>query len=68
MARMKIRLNGEVVETQAQTVAGLIEELQFSPQGVAVAVNESVVPRASHSVHQLQEGDQIEIIRAVQGG
>lgn len=65
---MKIRLNGENVETQAQTVAGLIEELQFPSQGVAVAVNEIVVPRAQHPFHQLQEGDQIEIIRAVQGG
>jgi sulfur carrier protein len=65
---MQIRLNGESLETRAQTVAELIEELQFSPQGVAVAVNENVVPRATHSSHQLQEGDQIEIIRAVQGG
>lgn len=65
---MQIRLNGEVLETRAQTVAQLIEELQFSPQGVAVAVNETVVPRAIHASHQLHEGDQIEIIRAVQGG
>ena len=65
---MKIRLNGTDAQTSASTVAALLEELQFAPQGVAVAVNEAVVPRARHGEHRLEEGDRVEIIRAVQGG
>ncbi|MBW3636782.1 MAG: sulfur carrier protein ThiS [Armatimonadetes bacterium] len=65
---MKIRLNGESVESQAPTVAQLLEERQISPVGIAVAVNESVVRRVHHATHTLNEGDRVEIIRAVQGG
>ncbi len=65
---MKIRLNGENVETGAATVALLLAERGISPVGTAVAVNESVVRRAHHACHELKEDDRIEIIRAVQGG
>jgi len=33
-----------------------------------VAVNEGVVPRDAWGERELQEGDRVEIIRAVQGG
>ena len=36
--------------------------------GVAVAVNEAIVPRARWEAAQLRPGDRIEIVRAVQGG
>ncbi len=65
---MKITLNGEPRETTATTVAQLLRELQFEPVGLAVAVNQSVVRRANHAAHALNEGDVVEIIRAVQGG
>lgn len=65
---MKISLNGKVTETEAQTVSQLLELLDIEPTGVAVAVNQSVVRRAEHPNHRLQEGDAVEVIRAVQGG
>ena len=65
---MKIFLNGEPTETTAQTVAQLLELLRVTPTGVAVAVNQNVVRRADHPSQDLQEGDTVEIIRAVQGG
>jgi sulfur carrier protein len=65
---MKISLNGENTETTARTVAELLEQLQVSSIGVAVAVNQSVVRRADHASHSLQENDAVEVIRAVQGG
>jgi sulfur carrier protein len=65
---MKITLNGEASETSVETVAQLLESLQISPTGVAVAVNQSVVRRAEHPQFRLHEGDAIEVIRAVQGG
>lgn len=42
---------------------GIIE-----PRGLAVAVNDAVVPRADWPSHQLHEQDRITIIRATQGG
>lgn len=65
---MKILLNGETRETAATNVAQLLRELDFAPVGLAVAVNQSVVRRANHAAHELNEGDIVEIIRAVQGG
>ncbi|MBD3335080.1 MAG: sulfur carrier protein ThiS [Candidatus Eisenbacteria bacterium] len=37
-------------------------------RGVAVALNDSVVPRRDYAGVQLKDGDRIEIIEAVQGG
>jgi len=65
---MMILLNGEARETLAQTVAALLRELQMPSQGIAVAINGSVVHREEHVTTILHEGAQIEIIRAVQGG
>lgn len=70
---MQIEVNGQPRETRAQNVSQLLEELEFStpqnaPVGIAVAVNGSVVRRAAHAEFVLNEGDKIEIIRAVQGG
>ena len=65
---MTIRLNGENKETQARTIAELLAELQAPETGVAVALNSAVVRRAEHEDTPLQEGDEVEVIRAVQGG
>jgi len=65
---MTIRLNGENKETPARTIAELLAELQAPETGVAVALNGAVVRRAEHQDTPLQEGDEVEVIRAVQGG
>jgi len=65
---MTIRLNGEQRETSAHTVEELLQELQAPETGVAVAVNGQVVRRAEHAATDLREDDDIEVIRAVQGG
>lgn len=65
---MRIKLNGEAIETRAQTIKELLQEREMPPIGVAVARNEIVVRRTEHEATLLQEGDTIEIIRAVQGG
>jgi sulfur carrier protein len=38
------------------------------PGGVAAAVNGDVVPRGSWAVTLLRDGDQVEVVTAVQGG
>ena len=47
-----------------------IEELATSSprDGIAVAVNGEVVPRNTWAQKEVQDGDDIEIVRAVQGG
>lgn len=65
---MRIKLNGEDKEVSAPTVAALLGELEMPAIGVAVARNGAVVRRAEHETTALEEGDEVEIIRAVQGG
>ena len=65
---MRLKLNGEDEEVQATNVAELMDELKAPPTGIAIALNGSVVRRAQHSSTPLRDGDEIEIIRAVQGG
>jgi len=67
---MRIRLNGEWRETEAATVAQLLETLglPLGRKGTAVAVNETVAPRHRWPSIPLRENDRVEIIRAAQGG
>lgn len=65
---MKIQLNGEKREVSAHTISELLQEIEAPLQGVAVAVNSRVVRRAEHATTNLQDNDNVEIIRAVQGG
>ncbi|HEX8236587.1 MAG TPA: sulfur carrier protein ThiS [Abditibacteriaceae bacterium] len=65
---MRIKLNGEYSETAAGTIAHLLRELETPSVGVAVALNGQVVRKAEHDTAVLNENDEIELIRAVQGG
>ena len=65
---MLIILNGKQSETNARTVGELLHEVQAPQIGVAVALNGQVVRRTEQAVTTLREGDEVEIIRAVQGG
>ncbi|MBO3270181.1 sulfur carrier protein ThiS [Hymenobacter sp. NBH84] len=51
------------------TLADTLLDLQLAEQrGIAVAVNDAVVPRAEWMRHQLRAQDRITVIRATQGG
>ena len=41
---------------------------QLESDGVAVEVNQQIVPRGEHEAHQLQDGDQLEVVSLVGGG
>jgi len=56
-------------EGVAATVATVMAEAGLpSFDGVAVAVNEGVVPRAQWALRALVAGDRLLVIRAAQGG
>jgi sulfur carrier protein len=68
---VNLTVNGQSRRVRPETtVAALLEELGFdaAARGVAVAVNDAVVPKSSWPEQRLSEGDTVEIIHAVQGG
>lgn len=66
---MTILLNGTAHElSPAATLADVVATLTRSPTGVAVAVNDEVVPRAAWQATALRPGDRVEVLTAVQGG
>jgi sulfur carrier protein len=69
-ARIAIRVNDAAREVAAAaTLADLVGELGLAGRkGVAVAINDSVVPRADWPAQPLAEGDRVLVIRATQGG
>ncbi len=67
---MRIMLNGDPVETAAATVRTLLDErgIDAEARGVAVAVNEAVVPRRDWAQAALGAGDAVEIVKPFRGG
>ncbi len=55
--------------TDVRTLTQLLARLALNQsRGLAVAVNDTVVPRAEWAAHALNEQDRVTIIRATQGG
>lgn len=68
---MTIELNGESYQLKGSTdLRSLVEEVQGEKgtEGVAVALDREVVPRAEWEETRLAEGVSVEVIRATQGG
>ena len=66
---MRVKLNGEPRELPDGTrLAEAVADLTDLAGGVAAAVNGDVVPRGSWAVTPLRDGDQVEVVTAVQGG
>lgn len=65
---MKIRVNNKEVETQTCNLQQLSQELNFPQTGIALAVNNRMIPRAQWEYYILNENDDLIIIKAVCGG
>lgn len=68
---MELTVNGVKQEIpDVETLDMLMKRLKVSPEarGVAAAINGTVIPRDDWTAVRLTEGDEIEIIHAVQGG
>jgi sulfur carrier protein len=64
-------VNGRPAELpEGATVATVVAELELpaAGRGVAVAVNAEVVPRTRWEATRLEEGQNVEVVHAVQGG
>ena len=69
-AEANIRINGQPEPLIVATLAALLEEkaVDTRQRGIAVAVNGAIVPRAAWPDTRLRADDNIEIVRARQGG
>ncbi len=65
---MKVSVNNKEVETGATTLSQLTEELSLPAKGVAVAVNNRMIPRTEWQEFALTEGASVVIIKAACGG
>lgn len=65
---MKLIVNGEPTEIRADTLAGLLAELDYEGGWLATALNGEVVPAARRTACPLAEGDRIEILSPMKGG
>lgn len=64
-----VRLNGSTRELAADsTVADAVSLLTQAPVGVAVALDDGVVPRTLWPTTALYDGARVEVLTAVQGG
>ncbi|SHL88561.1 sulfur carrier protein ThiS [Chitinophaga jiangningensis] len=67
---MEVLVNNKLYAVQpGTTIAALLQFIQLpSHKGIAVAINNQVIPRTSWDHQALAAADNITIIRATQGG
>ncbi|CAM3798501.1 sulfur carrier protein ThiS [Nocardiopsis rhodophaea] len=66
---MNVIINGEPRDLAPRsTVADVVRSLTAAHDGIAVAVNDEVVPKATWSATFVAENDRVDVLTAVQGG
>jgi len=68
-AEIDIVVNGQARRVPVDaTVESLLALLELHGDGLAIAVDRTIVPRSERAHHVLVSGSQVEILRAVGGG
>ncbi|MFE3867268.1 sulfur carrier protein ThiS [Flavobacterium sp. LS2P90] len=68
---MELKINNQTKQfaTDSLTVQALLDlEIPIKQNGIAVAINNTVIPKSDWNCHPIQETDDILIISATQGG
>ena len=65
---MKLKVIDKEVETGATNLSQFSQEQNLPTSGIAVAVNNRMIPRTEWDAFILNDGDSILIIKAVCGG
>jgi sulfur carrier protein len=67
---MNVFINNQKREIENQkTLIQLLQDIQMdNARGIAIAINNEVVPKLTWEKHSLQENDRLTIIKATQGG
>ncbi|MBF6056938.1 sulfur carrier protein ThiS [Thiomicrorhabdus heinhorstiae] len=65
---MNIEINGRVFELTNNADLPTALDAFKAQAPYAVMVNQEFVPQSAHAATQLQEGDKVEVLGAIQGG
>jgi len=68
---MELKINNQTKQfaTDSLTIQALLDlEIPIKQNGIAVAINNTVIPKSNWNSHIIQETDDILIISATQGG
>jgi sulfur carrier protein len=68
---MELKINNQTKQftTDSLTVQALLDlEIPIKQNGIAIAINNFVIPKSDWNSHPIQETDDILIISATQGG
>jgi len=66
---INIKVNNTSYQFQADSSLGtILNDLEVSTNGIAVAVNQNIITKTDWNTQTLNEGDEILIIKATQGG
>ncbi len=67
--KLQVVVNGRPQEVEDGALLGsLLAELKVATKGVAVEVNEQIVPKSQQQSLPLGDGDRIEVVSFVGGG
>ena len=67
--KQEIVVNGESMPLEQATLAELVEQrASDARRGIAVALNDAVVPRRAWPATRLKAGDRVEIVKVMVGG
>lgn len=66
---MKITVNDQPMELMAPlAIQQLLEHLKQTQPGMALAINQTIIPRSEWNTHQINDGDNILLFQAIAGG
>ncbi|MBI6549486.1 sulfur carrier protein ThiS [Xenorhabdus lircayensis] len=66
---MNIIVNDQTITLSASmTVQQLLEHIQRTQSGTALAINQTIIPRSEWHTHQINDGDNILLFQAIAGG
>ena len=68
LLKMTIKVNNQSKTVVATTLQNLLAELDQVQEGIAVAINQNIVQKTNWESTSIQDGDDILIIQATQGG
>ena len=66
---MKITLNDRPIEILHRlSLDEFLVQLKYSPEGAALAINQTIIPRSQWPQHFINDGDDILLFQAIAGG
>ncbi len=67
---MEITINNQNYQLRETcSVEQLLSDMQVpNTRGIAIAVNQQIIPKSDWNTHTIQHGDQLTLIKATQGG